>query len=94
VSRLLEGTLVSRGTSGYDGYAQVILDVSCAGEEHVTIIVLSRRRHNLRDSPDAVSVVVSGKFFAIEGFLRELRNQVRIKATRCSQTGRLFDVRA
>jgi len=92
---VLEGTLVNRALPDTIAMPQVVLELSrISGEEHVTITsltpVASTVYASFSETP--LTVTVTGKFFAVEAFLRELRNQVRLDAGQVVASGRLFDV--
>jgi len=92
---VLEGTLVNRALPDTTAMPQVVLELSrISGEEHVTITSLTPAASTVYTgfSQTPLTVIVSGKFFAVEGFLRELRNQVRLDAGQVVASGRLFDV--
>jgi Tfp pilus assembly protein PilO len=74
---------------------QIVLELSrVATEEHVSIDGITPAPATPFAGFEQVplTVIVSGKFFDVEGFLHELRNQVRVASGNIFATGRLFDV--
>lgn len=74
---------------------QVLLELSrIAATDHVSLDGVTPAASTPYSGFDAtpISIVVSGRFFNIEAFLHDLRNQVNVTNGNVSATGRLFDV--
>jgi Tfp pilus assembly protein PilO len=74
---------------------QVIYELSrVATEEHVSVDSIAPEAATPYSGYESIpiTVIVSGKFFSVQGFLKELRNQVRVRSGNIFATGRLFDV--
>jgi len=76
---------------------QILLELNrVAQEENISIDSVTPAAPTPFTSFEAVpiTVVISGRYFDVEAFLKELRNQVRVSAGNVFSTGRLFDVSA
>ena len=75
---------------------QILLQLSrIASEEHVTLVSVVPLATVPYSNYEALplTVTLEGKFFGIQGFLQQLRNQVRTSSQAgLSATGRLYDV--
>jgi Tfp pilus assembly protein PilO len=76
---------------------QVVVQLSrIATEEHVSLDSITPQPAVAYSGFESVplTVVLTGQFDNIEGFLHELRIQVRVAGSRVNATGRLFDVQS
>jgi Pilus assembly protein, PilO len=93
---LSQTALSARALPNLVAMPQILLQLSrIATEEHVTLVsvvpLAAVPYANYEALP--LTVTLSGKFFGVEGFLQQLRNQVHSASqTGLAATGRLYDV--
>ena len=74
---------------------QIVLQLSrIATEEHVSLDSITPQTPVSYSGYQAVPIAITldGDFFNIEGFLQQLRDQVRVSSEGVAATGRLYDV--
>jgi Tfp pilus assembly protein PilO len=87
--------LVTRALPSDVGMPQIVLQLSrIANEEHVSLDSIVPQAPVSYSGYQAlpINIELSGDFFAVENFLQQLRNQVRVTPDGVAATGRLYDV--
>lgn len=94
-SRLSQSVFVRRAFPDTVAMPQLVLELSrVAGEERVSLDSITPTTPTPYSGFSSVpmTVIVTGRYVAIEGFLRQIRNLVRVEPGLVYATGRLFDV--
>lgn len=96
--KVSQSLYVRRALPDSEAIPQVILELNrVATSDHVSLDGITPTASTAYSGFNAIpiSVIVSGRFFDIEAFLRDLRNQVSVdKQGTISSTGRLFDIQS
>jgi Tfp pilus assembly protein PilO len=90
-----ESLMLERALPSITAMPQIVLQLSrIATEEHVSLDSITPQTPVLYSGYQAVPITVTldGDFFNIEGFLQQLREQVRAAGGVVTATGRLYDV--
>ncbi len=90
-----QSLLLVRAMPSVTGMPQIVLQLSrIAAEEHVSLDTITPQAPLTYSGYQAIpiSITLVGNFFNVEGFLQQLRNQVRISGADVAATGRLYDV--
>ena len=90
-----QSLLLGRALPSVTGMPQIVLQLSrIATEEHVSLDSITPQTAVSYSGYQAlpITVMVSGNFLNVQGFLGQLRNQVRVTDGTVAATGRLYDV--
>jgi len=90
-----QSLLVLRALPTDPGVPQIVLQLSrIAAEEHVSLDSITPSTAIPYSGYEAMpmTIVLSGDFFGVEGFLQQLRGQVQVTNGTVAATGRLYDV--
>ncbi|HUK44544.1 MAG TPA: type 4a pilus biogenesis protein PilO [Gaiellaceae bacterium] len=90
-----QSLLLTRAMPNDAAMPQILYQLSrIATEEHVSFDSIAPGTPTSYSGYESVPMTVqlTGTFFAVEGFLQQLRNQVQISGADVSATGRLYDV--
>lgn len=90
-----QSLLLTRALPSLTAMPQIVLQLSrIATEEHVSLDSITPQSPVSYAGYQAIPIAITlgGDFFNIEGFLQQLRNQVRVSSEGVAATGRLYDV--
>ncbi len=92
---LSQSVLTTRALPNLAAMPQIVLQLSrIATEVHVSLDSITPQAPVAYAGYEAVPITVTlyGEFFGVQGFLQELRNQVRVTSDGVAAHGRLYDV--